>query len=153
MQCKWFLKFQRMFVSASTLLDPEDEGIMFVKNVGNCSPCDTVSHCRRLNSWGISPWEPQISLCSAILWLIRHSDCHFDFFMPLEINKQAKYDVKLFVRFGVPRPVTEEHTQCAGMWWCVVWLKFTDINKKLLLPSSGWEMLEVGGSSRIVVTF
>lgn len=28
----------------------------------------------------------------------------------MEVNKQAKYGVKLFVKFGVPRPVTEEHT-------------------------------------------
>jgi len=33
----------------------------------------------------------------------------------MEINKQAKYGVILFVRFGVPRPVTERHTQCSGM--------------------------------------
>jgi len=58
-----------MFVSASSLLDPEDEGIMFVQNIGNCSPCDPVSHCRRLDSWGILLWEPHSLLWSAVLWL------------------------------------------------------------------------------------
>jgi len=33
----------------------------------------------------------------------------------MEINKQAKYGVELFMKVGVPRPVTEEHTQCSGM--------------------------------------
>jgi hypothetical protein len=33
----------------------------------------------------------------------------------MEINKEEKYGVKLFMRFGVPRPMTEEHTQCSGM--------------------------------------
>ena len=57
----------------------------------------------------------------------------------MEINKQAGYSVTLFVRFGVPRPVTEAHSVLG----CVTWLKFTDINKNVVPPSSGWVMLEV----------
>jgi hypothetical protein len=42
--CFWVCSFQNLD------LDPEDEGSTILRNVGNCSPNDTESHFRRLES-------------------------------------------------------------------------------------------------------
>ena len=69
-------------VSKIWTLDLEDEGSTILRNVGNCSPSDTVSHCRRLES-SATPQMSHINSLRATFILLQQMFCNMELLLQL----------------------------------------------------------------------
>jgi hypothetical protein len=74
------------------LLDPDDETNAIVQNIQEPSPNNSLSHHRRLESSGTTPWETQILQGDCFTATSHHSAAHaihFDFCLPQTIKLVA----------------------------------------------------------------